>query len=93
MTFDWIIWANRDSGFKEQIEDLITNSQTIEITYRQMYRLRFDGSSQSLLVTPFSNTSDFNRKIIPTQISYDAVKRLLKGDWDSLTHEDIKRRF
>lgn len=39
-------------------------------------------------VTPNSNTGVYN-KVIPKKMKYQALKKMLKGEWDNFTPDEI----
>ena len=73
MTYDWMIYAQNHPPFKKQIEDLIASGNDGELTSRDMHRIKFEAKTQTVVVTPYSKTSDFHRKIIHKKISLDIL--------------------
>ena len=90
MTYDWMIYAQNHPPFKKQIEDLIASGNDGELTSRDMHRIKFEAGTQTVVVTPYSKTSDFHRKIIPKRISYRAILQIINGNWNDLREVDIQ---
>lgn len=89
MTYDWIIRAWHDDKLANQIKNILSDKKNIEITIDDMFSLVFDADSQTVIVRPFSDTSDFHWKIIPKQIKYRAVLDLLNKNFDNIQDSDI----
>lgn len=89
MTFDWLIHAQNDRAWKEEIENALESKAEIELTHLNMFRILFDPDTQTTTVRPFSQTSDFHYKIKPAKITYLAVRRLLHGDFDGFVQGEI----
>lgn len=43
-----------------------------------------------MTVRPYSETSPFRHKIVPTEIKYQAFIKMLDSDWEHLEADDIK---
>ena len=69
MTYDWMIYAQNHPPFKKQIEDLIASGNDGELTSRDMHRIKFEAKTQTVVVTPYSKTSDFHRKSSPRRLA------------------------
>lgn len=93
MTFDWLIPARNSPEFRRQIENGMICGQDIELTYNDMYRIIFKQSIKSVIVKPYSETSDFHCKIIPTRISYSAIRKILDDKFDSISESEIERLY
>lgn len=90
MTYDWLSYAQNHLEFKKQIEDAIFCGEDCELTLEEIYRIKFDSKTQSVVVEPFSENSNFHWKIVPKRITYRAVLQMMSGDWNNLSEEDIQ---
>ena len=91
MTYDWLNHARNNPELKQKIKDIINSCQNTELTYQNMYRITFENTSQSVIVRPFSETSDFHYKIFNTRITYRAVLKLIDGNFEDILSSDITR--
>ena len=82
MTYDWMVYAQNHPDFKKEIEEAIESGEERELTSRQIHGIRFEPERQSVVVTPFSDHSDWCVKIIPKRITYRAVLQAINGDWN-----------
>lgn len=58
-----------------------------------MYRIIFKQSIKSVIIKPYSETSDFHYKIIPARISYSAIRKILDDKFDSISESEIERLY
>lgn len=91
MTYNWLIHARTNHELRQKINDCINSRQDTEITYQDMYRITFEADSQSVIVRPFSETSDFHYKIFLTRITYRAVLLMIDGNLADIQPSDIVR--
>jgi len=89
MTYDWLIHARNNPELKQKIKDIINSNQNTELTYQEMYRITFENTSQSVIIRPFSETSDFHYKIFNTRITYKAVLKFIDGNFEDILPSDI----
>ena len=89
MTYDWLNHARNNPELKQKIKDIINSNQNTELTYRDMYRITFENTSQSVIVRPFSETSNFHNKIFNTRITYKAVLKFIDGNFKDILASDI----
>ena len=83
MTYDFIIYAQRNEKFMQQIRECVQNKADMEFCI-DIHRLHFNGKEKKVIVEPFSETSEFRHKIIIKEIGYEDLMKLLGGDWDSV---------
>ena len=86
-TFDFIWKAKYDQEFRKVLQDAILSKEHCEI-YTDKHKLSFDAKSQTVSVTPNLNTGDCN-KIIPKKMKYQALMKMLKGEWDNFAPDEI----
>lgn len=89
MTYDFILKAQHDKEFMQEIHNAISSGLDSEIC-TDIHRLRFYGEKKVVIVEPYSENSDFNWKIIPKEITYQAILKMLDGDRDSIGSDDIR---
>ena len=87
-TFDFILTAKRDKNFRAQIDGAVSSNMACEIC-TDTHRLIFYAKSQTVVITAKSNTSPFREKIVPKKITYQALIKLLDGEWNSIAPNDI----
>lgn len=88
MTYDFILTAKRNKIFRSQIEEVVLSNSNNEIC-TDICRLTFFPESQMVTVTARSNANTFKHKIIPKKITYQALMKMLNGEWDSIDPGDI----
>lgn len=89
MTYDFILIAWRNENFMKQIREAISNSSDCEIC-TDIHRLSFNEKKQTIMVKPYSKTSDFHWKIISKEITYQVLVKMLNRDWNNIKDGDIK---
>ena len=89
MTYSFIIKAQRSKGFMQQIKDSIASKTDTELC-TDIHRLRFSRENKMVTVLPLSDNSDFHEKIIPTEIAYCSLLKMLDGSWDDINPDDIR---
>lgn len=88
MTYDFILTAKREKAFMKQLKEaLLSHSDSILCT--DIHKLSFHSDKQTVIVTPKSAASDFSWKIVPKKIKYQALIKMLDGDWDNIQPNDI----
>ena len=87
-TYDFLLIAKRDKNFRAKMDEAISSDMDCEIC-TDIHRLTFSSKSQTVAVTAKSNTSPFKEKIVPKRITYQALIKLLDGDWNSIGPNDI----
>lgn len=88
MTYDFVFMAQRDNKLMEKIEKAII-SQSDKIIYTDIHKLVFLSSKQSLIVYPCSEDSLFCKKIVPKEIKYSAVRKMIDGKWEEISKDEI----
>lgn len=89
MTYDFIMTAKRNKNFRSQIDKAVLSDSINEIC-TDICRLIFYPESQVVIVTANSDTSTFKHKIITKKITYQALMKMLNGEWDSMVPGDIE---
>ena len=87
MTFDFIFMAQRDEDYMKQIKAAISSDVDVEIC-SDIVRLYFDQEKKVVKVSPYSETSPFHYKIVPAQITYYALSKMLANDWDGIDYHN-----
>lgn len=87
-TYDFVLTAKQNKKFRSQIDEAILSNLKSEVC-TDIHRLTFFPQSQIVIITAKSDTSAFNEKIVPKKITYQALMKLLDGEWDSIGHNDI----
>lgn len=88
MTYDFVPMAQRDNILLEKIKHALL-SQADEIIYTDIHKLCFSPSKQSLLVEARSENSPFHNKVVPKEIKYSAVIKMLNNNWDEICEDEI----
>ena len=86
-TYDFILTAKYDKDFMKHLKNALSSNEDSEISTNK-HRLILDAKSQMMSVVPKSNTGAYN-KIIPKKIKYQAVLKMLNGEWDNIESDDI----
>lgn len=84
MTYDFIIMARRDKAFFTQLQDAMASASDCEVL-TDIHKLRFQPGKQVVTVGPHSETRTFCHKVIPTEIAYQTLQKMIDGDWDSIS--------
>lgn len=87
-TYDFLLIAKRDKNFRAKVDEAISSNVDCEIC-TDIHRLAFSSKSQTVVVTAKSTTSPFKEKIVPKKITYQALIKMLDGDWNSIDPNDI----
>ena len=88
MTYDFILTAKYNKEFRVQLDNAILSDLNSEIC-TDIHRLTFLPKSQVVIVTAKSNTTPFRNKIIPKKITYQALMKMLDGNWNEIAPGDI----
>lgn len=88
MTYDFILTAKRNEKFRSQIDEALLNNLESEIC-TDIHKLSFLPKSQTVIITARSDTSAFKEKIVPKKITYQALMKMLDGEWDRIAPDDI----
>ena len=88
MTFDFILTAKHSKDFMERLKTAVSGSQDTELC-TDILKMCFHSKSQTVSILPVSDTCAFRHKIIPQKITYQALEKMLNGDWDHLAPGDI----
>ena len=89
MTFDFIALAQHNVQFMARLKDAVSNHSDDEIIMKP-YKLTFHAHKQIVTVCPYSETSEFYHKIVPKEITYQALMKMLNNDWENIGEDDIK---
>ncbi len=87
MTFDFIFDAQHDESLMNQIKEAVSKDVDAEIC-SDIVRLHFDSVKQVVIVRPYSETSAFHCKIVPAEITYHALLKMLANDWDGIDYHN-----
>lgn len=87
-TYDFILTAKQNKAFMKQLEDAMSG-KTDCIIDTDIHQLRFQAEKQTVIVAPKSETSDFQWKIVPKEITYRGLALMLHGDWEHICQDDI----
>ncbi|MBR6530191.1 MAG: hypothetical protein IKT43_02110 [Clostridia bacterium] len=87
-TFDFVFDAQRNPKLMQEIKDALQN-QTDVVVCTDVHKLSFLPSKQAVIVTPLSENSPYNFKVIPKEIKYTAIIKMLNGNWDNISHDEI----
>lgn len=88
MTYDFILTAKHNKDFRLQLDKAITSDLNCEIC-TEIHRLTFLPESQVVIVTAKSDTSALRNKIIPKKITYQALLKMLDGEWNHIAPGDV----
>ena len=89
MTFDFIFAALKNKNRMDKLKEAVQSKSAVEIC-TDLHRIHFDPHRKVVTVRPYSETSPFRHKIIPTEIRYRAFIKMLDSDWEHLEADDIK---
>lgn len=89
MTFDFIIMAMRDENLMKEIQSALSCNSDYQIC-TDIHRLHFNGKKQTVFVEALSETSAFRHKIVPKEIPYSALQKMLTGDGDSVEPDVLR---
>lgn len=88
MTFDFALIAQRDAKLMKAINDAIA-SQRNEVVCTDIHKLSFFPSKQTVIVETLSNNSTFHYKVVPKEIKYSAVIKMVNGNWEDICEGEI----
>ena len=89
MTFDFVFEAYRSECLMSELKSAVENDSDTEVC-TEIERLRFDSKQKTVTIEPYSATSPFQCKIVPTEITYDVLCKMLAGTWEGICFEDFK---
>ncbi len=89
MTFDFIALAQHNVQFMARLKDAVSNHSDDEIIMKP-YKLTFHAHKQIVTLRPYPETSEFYHKIVPKEITYQALMKMLNNDWENIGEDDIK---
>ena len=87
-TFDFALIAQRDTKLMKAINDAIA-SQRNEVVCTDIHKLSFFPSKQTVIVEALSNNSPFHYKVVPKEIKYSAVIKMVNGNWEDICEGEI----
>ena len=88
-TYDFIPIVQRNKEFMEQIRKAVL-CDIDNVICIDIFRLSFDGKKKTVTIRPFSETSDFHWKIVAKEVTFQALIKMIEGDWDNIGLNDIK---
>lgn len=88
MTFDFALIAQRDAKLMQAIHDAMA-SQKNEVVCTNIHKLSFFPSKQTVIVDAVSKNSPFHYKIVPKEIKYPAVIKMLNNNWKDIRKDEI----
>ena len=88
MTFEFALMAQRDAKLMQAIYDAMA-SQTDKVVCTDVHKLSFFPSKQTVIVNAFSINSPFQHKIVPKEINYSAVIKMLNNNWEDICKDEI----
>ncbi|MDE5699391.1 MAG: hypothetical protein K2I96_18615 [Lachnospiraceae bacterium] len=86
-TFDFIFAAHRDESFMKQLKEAVSSDVDVEIC-TDIMRLHFDSKNKVVIVRPFSETSAFHCKVVPAEITYHALLKMLANEWEGIDYHN-----
>ena len=87
-TYDFALIAQRDAKLMKAINDAM-DSQNNEVVYTDIHRLSFFPSKKTVIVSALSENSPFHHKVVPKEISYTAVIKMLNNNWEDICKDEI----
>ena len=88
MTFEFALIAQKDATLMRKI-NIAMASQNNEVVCTDIHKLSFIPSKQAVIVNALSNNSPFYYKIVPKEIKYSAVVKMLNNDWENISNDEI----
>ena len=88
MTFDFALIAQRDAKLMKAIKDAIA-SQRKEVVCTDIHKLSFFPSKQTVIVEALTQNSPFYYKVVPKEIKYSAVIKMVNGNWEDICEGEI----
>ncbi|MBQ8568292.1 MAG: hypothetical protein IJ446_03650 [Oscillospiraceae bacterium] len=89
MTFDFALMAQRDAELMKAITDAMSSPKN-EVVCTDIHKLSFFPSKKTVVVTALSETSPFHYKVVPKEISYSAVIKMLNKNWNDICEDEIR---
>lgn len=89
MTYDFILLARRDAALMRQLREAVTCDTNNEIC-TDIHRLYFNRNKKSVIIKPYSETSDFHWRVVPKEVTYQAFLKMLADDWDNIKPDEIR---
>lgn len=88
MTYDFIMHAWNDEEFMSKLLTGMEQNEDCEVC-TECHRITFHSDIHKIDVFPLSETSPFHWKIMPMQITYSALYKMLNKDFEHFEHDDI----
>lgn len=88
ITFDFILMAQKDNILMEKIKHAVESKENA-VVYTDIHKLSFCASKQSVIVENKSDSISLGYKIIPKEIKYDALLKMLDNNWECICESDI----
>lgn len=89
MTYDFALLAQKDAKLMKAINDAMMSKKN-EVVCTELHKLSFFPSKQIVIVEALSENSPFHYKILPKEIKYSVVAKLINGKWEDLCENEIK---
>lgn len=89
MTYDFIFAALKNKNRMDKLREAVQSESDVEIC-TDIHRVHFDPHRKVVTVRPYSETSPFHYKVVPTEIKYQGFIKMLDSDWEHLEPGDIK---
>ncbi len=88
MTYDFALMAQRDTKLLKAINDALV-SQNNEVVCTDIHKLCFFPSKKTVIVNALSENSPFHYQVVPKEISYTAIIKMLNNNWDDICKGEI----
>lgn len=88
-TYDFLLYAQRNSEFMSQIQAAISSASS-SILYTKIHKLEFSAQTECVIITSNTEQESIQNKIIPMEIKYQALLKMLAKDWDAIDPADIR---
>lgn len=88
-TYDFLLQAQRDSEFMSQIQAAISSASSSTL-YTKTHKLEFSAQTQCVIITSNTEQELIKNKIIPVEMKYQALLKMLARDWDAINPTDIR---
>ena len=87
-TYDFALMARKNSKLMKEIKCALISSEN-DIIYTDIHKLSFYSHKKILRVEPIADNNSLYHKIIPKDIKYSAVLKMLANDWDLICGDEI----
>ncbi len=88
-TFDFLLTAQHNPTFRVQLLHALSSPFPCTLQ-TELHTLTLSPASQTVTITPRPDTDAFGvSKVIPKQVTYQALNHMLHHRWDCIVPEDI----